>query len=354
VRFRIDGILKNFDSFSSSIQQAVTTRIKIMAKLDISERRMPQDGRIKIKIAGRNIDLRVSCLPTMYGESMVLRLLDRESISFSLESLGFPDKEKAQFETLINQPYGIILVTGPTGSGKTTTLYSALNTIHSPEKKIITIEDPVEYELDGINQVHVNAKAGLTFAKGLRSIVRQDPDVVLVGEIRDAETAEIAIHAALTGHLVFSTLHTNDSAGAITRLIEMGVEDYLLSSSLIGVLAQRLVRILCPHCKTPFEPDRSLLERFRLSEEALARASFYKPVGCDACAHTGYKGRTALFELLSINDDIRELILKNKSSASIRDMGMRHGMTLLQSDGWWKALNGVTSIEEVIRTTGMA
>jgi len=353
VRFRVDGILSDVETFSKSLQHAVTTRVKIMAKLDISERRIPQDGRIKIKIAGRNIDLRVSCLPTMYGESVVMRILDRESISFTLNTLGFPDRELEIFDDLIRQPYGILLVTGPTGSGKTTTLYSALNAIHSPETKIITIEDPVEYELDGINQVQVNTKAGLSFAKGLRSIVRQDPDVILIGEIRDRETADIAIQSALTGHLVFSTLHTNDSSGAITRLIEMGVEDYLLSSSLIGIMAQRLVRILCPQCKEPFVPDQVLMDKYRLPDDLMDGRVVYRHKGCQACNFTGYKGRTAIFELLNVDEDVKEMILKNKSSVSIKNLAMNKGMQLLQSDGWHKVKNGQTSIAEVVRTTGI-
>lgn len=353
VRFRIDGLLHEYEEFPAALQQAVTTRVKIMAKLDISEKRVPQDGRIKIKIAGKNIDLRVSCLPTMYGESVVLRILDRESISFTLESLGFPAREFELFQRLIKYPYGIILVTGPTGSGKTTTLYSALNAINTPDKKIITIEDPVEYELDGINQVQVNVKAGLTFAGGLRSIVRQDPDVILIGEIRDRETADIAIQSALTGHLVFSTLHTNDSAGAVTRLLEIGVEDYLLSSSLLGIMAQRLVRILCPECKVPFVPDQGLVERLNLPFVPTPDQPVFKPQGCPLCNKTGYRGRTAIFELMLVTDEIKELILKNRSSLQIRDLALKQGMRLLRQDGWDKVRAGQTSIAEVLRTTGM-
>ncbi len=352
VRLRIDGILHEIESLPKKMQQAISTRIKIMSKLDIAERRLPQDGRIYLKAAGKSIDLRVSCLPTTYGESVVMRILDRSAISFSLEKLGFPNKEYELFLELIHQPYGIILVTGPTGSGKTTTLYSALNTIHSAEKKIITIEDPVEYNLGGINQVQVNAKAGLTFARGLRSIVRQDPDVLLIGEIRDAETADIAIQSALTGHLVFSTLHTNDAAGAVTRLIEIGVEDYLLSSSLLGIMAQRLVRILCPECRKIYVPDTELQEKLRLPFLVTDEEPIYEPQGCPQCSHTGYRGRTAIFELLLITDEVKNLILKNKSALAIRDMGVAQGMTLLKQDGWDKVRTGQTSIAEVLRVAG--
>jgi type II secretion system protein E len=354
VRYRIDGILHDFLELPPHMQQAVATRLKILARLDIAERRIPQDGRIRTKIAGKSIDLRVSCLPTVYGESIVLRILDRSSINLTLESLGFPHKELTQFNDLIHSPYGIILVTGPTGSGKTTTLYSALNAINSSEKKIITIEDPVEYELDGINQIQVNPKAGLTFAGGLRSIVRQDPDVILIGEIRDKETADIAIQSALTGHLVFSTLHTNDAAGAVTRLLEIGVEDYLLSASVIGIMAQRLVRILCEECKREVIPDPEVLERYQIADNGRRPEVVYEPVGCSSCAQTGYRSRTAIFELLVINDNIRDLILKNRSAVAIRNEGVANGMTLLRHDGWDKVIKGVTSVQEVLRVTGQS
>lgn len=352
VRFRVDGILREFLELPIQLHQAVATRIKIMAKLDIAERRLPQDGRIRIKLAGKNIDLRVSSLPTMFGEGIVMRILERDNISFSLQKLGFPDQELAQFESLIRYPHGILLVTGPTGSGKTTTLYAALSSINSLDKKVITVEDPVEYELDGINQIQVNPKAGLTFASGLRSIVRQDPDVILVGEIRDKETADIAIQSALTGHLVFSTLHTNDAVGALTRLMEIGVEDYLLSSSVLGVMAQRLVRVLCPNCKKAQLLDSLLIQKFKLKHHNLDGRTVYQPVGCEQCGMTGYQGRIAIFELLVINDQIREMILQNKSSATIRDAGCRQGMRLLRMDGLEKVIQGVTSLEEVLRVTG--
>ncbi len=351
IRFRRDGLLQEHQSLPAHLQQAVNTRLKIMARLDIAERRIPQDGRIKTKIAGKDIDIRVSCLPTVYGESVVMRLLDRTSASFSLEKLGFPHREYQLFNDLIHSPYGILLVTGPTGSGKNTTLYSALNKINSIDKKIITIEDPVEYELDGINQIHVNIKTGLTFASGLRSIVRQDPDVILIGEIRDKETADIAIQSALTGHLVFSTLHTNDAAGAISRLMEIGVEDYLLASSLIGIMAQRLVRVLCTFCKKKFIPDEVVINKYNLKFNSQP-GEVYQPTGCARCGFTGYSGRIAIFELLSINDEIREMILQNKSLVAIRKMGLSQGMTLLRDDGWSKVVEGITSIEEVLRVTG--
>ncbi len=351
LRFRIDGILHEREFFPSHLQQAIISRVKIMAKMDIAEHRLPQDGRIRSKIAGKDIDLRVSSLPTMYGESVVLRILDRSSVIMSLNQLGFPANEQRQFEELIRRPYGIILVTGPTGSGKTTTLYAALQTINAPDKKIITIEDPVEYELKGINQVQVNTKAGLNFASGLRSIVRQDPDIILIGEIRDRETADIAIQSALTGHLVFSTLHTNDAAGAVTRLIEIGIEDYLLSSSLIGIMAQRLVRVLCPACKETYVPEASLVQRLQLPFVPTDSAPIYRPRGCKACSNSGYQGRIAIFELLQITDDIRSLILENSSSTVIRDAAIANGMTLLRIDGWQKVRAGITSIAEVLRVT---
>lgn len=350
IRFRADGLLYEHEALSKRMLQGITTRIKIMSHIDIAERRLPQDGRIQIKVAGKHIDLRVSCLPVMYGESIVLRILDKQSISFSLGSLGFPDRELAKFNQLIRQPYGIILVTGPTGSGKTTTLYSALHDINSPDKKIITVEDPVEYELDGINQVQVNTTSGLTFARGLRSIVRQDPDVILIGEIRDQETADIAIQSALTGHLVFSTLHTNNAAGAVARLLEMGAEDYLLASSVIGIMAQRLVRVLCPHCKESYVVPGEL--RIRLGLDMGQGERLFRPKGCEKCSMTGYKGRVAIFELFEIDDEIREMILLKKSSSALTAAGVAKGMRLLRDDGLAKVVQGLTSIEEIVRVTG--
>ena len=351
VRYRIDGILHDMESPPKSLQAAVISRIKIMSKLNIAERRLPQDGRIMLRVMGKEIDFRVSTLPTLFGESVVMRILDRESIILDLEHLGFPHDNLACFEDLITRPYGIILVTGPTGSGKTTTLYSALNKINSPDKKIITVEDPVEYQLHGVNQIHVKPSIGLTFAHCLRSILRQDPDVIMIGEIRDAETAEIAVHAALTGHLVFSTLHTNDAAGAITRLLEMGMENYLLSSSLLAVMAQRLVRVVCPHCHEEYIPDLGMLQEMELSSEALRDLRIVRGRGCERCASTGYKGRSGIYELLPINDEIRQLILSRADSKTIKEKGRSHGMRTLRESGWSKVKNCVTTISEVLRVT---
>jgi general secretion pathway protein E len=348
VRYRIDGVLHDVETPARRLQAAIVSRIKIMAKLNIAERRLPQDGRIKLRLMGREIDLRVSTLPTLYGESVVLRILDRSSIVVHLGSLGFPEDTLGQFDRLITKPYGMVLVTGPTGSGKTTTLYGALDKINSPDKKIITIEDPVEYQLFGVNQIHVKPQIGLTFANGLRSIVRQDPDVIMVGEIRDAETAEIAIQAALTGHLVFSTLHTNDAAGAVSRLLEMGVEDYLLASSLLGVLAQRLVRKLCEKCRRPGEITPAVQRELGGNGAA---AQVYEGTGCEDCAHTGYRGRSGIFELLPVSDVIRPLILKRSSADVIRDAAVQQGMRTLREDGWQKVRSGVTTVAEVVRVT---
>ena len=348
VRYRIDGVLHDVEAPQRRLQAAIVSRVKIMSKLNIAERRLPQDGRIKLRLMGREIDLRVSTLPTLYGESVVLRILDRSSIVVNLGSLGFPEDTLAQFDRLITKPYGMILVTGPTGSGKTTTLYGALDKINSPDKKIITIEDPVEYQLFGVNQIHVKPQIGLTFANGLRSIVRQDPDVIMVGEIRDAETAEIAIQAALTGHLVFSTLHTNDAAGAVSRLLEMGVEDYLLASSLLGVLAQRLVRKVCAKCRRPAEVTAAVMREIGGNGAA---GEVYEGEGCDDCARTGYRGRSGIFELLLVNDVIRPLILKRSSADIIKDASVQQGMRTLREDGWQKVRTGVTTVAEVVRVT---
>jgi general secretion pathway protein E len=298
---------------------------------------------------GKEIDLRVSTLPTLYGESVVLRILDRSSIVVNLESLGFPADTLAQFEKMIIKPYGMILVTGPTGSGKTTTLYGALDKINSPDKKIITIEDPVEYQLLGVNQIHVKPAIGLTFASGLRSIVRQDPDVIMVGEIRDAETAEIAIQAALTGHLVFSTLHTNDAAGAVSRLLEMGVEDYLLASSLLGVLAQRLVRRVCMKCRKTAELAVEAMRE--IAGPGGGEVQVYEGSGCEECSQTGYRGRSGIYELLQVGDPIRQLILKRSSADAVKDAAVRQGMRTLRDDGWQKVRTGVTTVAEVVRVT---
>lgn len=353
VRYRIDGLLYNVLSPQKRLQAAITSRLKIMANLNIAERRLPQDGRIKIKASEKDIDIRVSTVPTAFGERIVLRLLDRSSILLGLEEIGLGHKNYEIFEKLIKRSNGIILVTGPTGSGKTTTLYGTLNKINSPDKNIITIEDPIEYQLAGIGQIHVNPKIDLTFAKGLRSILRQDPDVIMIGEIRDVETAEIAVQASLTGHLVFSTLHTNDAAGALTRLLDMGVESFLVSSSLITVMAQRLVRVLCPNCREPFKPGEKILEELNLNERDLDSWSgyFYRGKGCDHCLNTGFRGRTGIYELLLIDDDIRALILKNTDSSTIKREAVRKGMKTLMRDGAEKILRGITTVEEVMRVT---
>jgi type II secretion system protein E len=345
VRYRIDGALTEVESFPKRIQPAVISRIKIMSRLNIAERRLPQDGRIKLRVSGRDIDLRVSSIPTIYGESIVMRILDRGSVLIVLDYLGFPEETLSKYEKLIDTPYGMLLVTGPTGSGKTTTLYASLNKINSADRKIITVEDPIEYQIDGINQIQVKPQIGLSFANGLRHIVRQDPDIIMVGEIRDVETAEISIHSALTGHMVFSTLHTNDAPGAVTRLLDMGIEGFLVSSSLIGVLAQRLVRVICPTCKEPYTPQQEIVDKIAF----LADTVTYHGTGCDTCRGTGYRGRTGIFELMVTNDEIRRLILERASSDKIRQEAMAGGMQILRDSGWQKVKEGVTTIEEVLR-----
>jgi general secretion pathway protein E len=322
-----------------------------MAKLNIAERRLPQDGRIMLRVKGKEIDFRVSSIPTIYGESIVLRILDKSSIVLDIEKLGFPEDTMDGFKELIQRPHGIILVTGPTGSGKTTTLYCALEKINSPDKKIITVEDPVEYQLRGINQIQVKPAIGLTFANSLRSIVRQDPDVILIGEIRDAETAEIAIHSALTGHLVLTTLHTNDAPSAITRLIDMGTEDYLLSSTVIGILAQRLVRVACPFCQEPYSPSPAVMKEMKLSSADLAGLKISEVKGCEKCSNTGYWGRTGIFEFLRMTDDVQRLILGKKDSNIIKEAARKHGLRTLREDGWLKVKQGITTISEVLRVT---
>jgi len=351
VRYRIDGVLHDVESPPKRLQAAMVSRIKIMAKLNIAERRLPQDGRIMLRVKGKEIDFRVSSVPTIYGESTVLRILDKSSIVLDIERLGFPEDILIGFNELIQRPHGIILVTGPTGSGKTTTLYCALGKINSPEKKIITVEDPVEYQLRGINQIQVKPSIGLTFANALRSIVRQDPDVILIGEIRDAETAEIAIHSALTGHLVLSTLHTNDAPSAITRLIDMGMEDYLLSSIIVGILAQRLVRVACPHCQFPFTPDPAVLKEMNLDGQKPENSKVVGVKGCEHCAHTGYWGRSGIFEFLKVTDEIQKLILGKKDSNIIKEAARKNGMRTLREDGWLKVKQGITTVSEVLRAT---
>ena len=349
-RFRIDGILYNILTIKKRFQSSIASRVKIMSGLNIAEKRLPQDGGMRIKIGGKDIDIRVSIVPTAFGERIVLRLLYRESALLPLEEIGFSGDNLVRFNELIARPHGIILVTGPTGSGKTTTLYGALSKINSPDKNIITIEDPIEYQMKGIGQIQVNPKINLTFAAGLRSVLRQDPDVILVGEIRDSETAEIAIQAALTGHLVFSTLHTNDAAGAVTRLEDMKIEPFLISSSVMAILAQRLVRVLCKACREPY--PITLLE---ISELELPRGTeavtVYRAKGCDACFHTGYLGRTAIYELLLIDDEVRQLIMKNADAAMVKALAVKKGMRTLRQDGAGKVLKGITSVDEVVRVT---
>jgi general secretion pathway protein E len=349
VRYRIDGILYDLEAPPRRLQAAVTSRIKLMAELNIAERRLPQDGRIRLTLNGRRVDIRVSSVPTIHGESIVMRLLDRSSVFLPFDKLGFSPATAATFDRLINQPNKIVLVTGPTGSGKTTTLYAALDKINSPEKKIITIEDPVEYQLKGINQIAVRPKIGLTFAGGLRHIVRQDPDVVMVGEIRDLETAEISVQAALTGHLVFSTLHTNDAPGAITRLQDMGVEPYLIASVLSGVLAQRLVRRICQSCRTVDEPDAGDLLAIGVTDAH--DVELFRGGGCEACRKTGYKGRVGIYELFVITEEIRSLILRKASTGEIRRAAVENGMITLREDAWAKARSGLTTVEEILRVT---
>jgi general secretion pathway protein E len=343
IRYRIDGVLASQSPPPRELKAAIISRVKLMARLNIAERRLPQDGRIKIKTLGREVDLRVSTLPTLYGESVVMRLLDRSAGDFyDLERLGFDDHMLRRMEYYTSLPHGIFLVTGPTGSGKSTTLYSALKRINQTDKKIITIEDPVEYQMDGINQIHVNPQIGLTFAGGLRHIVRQDPDVIMVGEIRDQETADIAIRAALTGHFVYSTLHTNDAPSAITCLTDMGVENYLLTSSLVAVLAQRLVRVICPECRQPAgevtAPNGDRLPSFR-------------GAGCEHCFGTGYHGRVGIFELMELNEELRAIIMRNEDASIITAAARRNGMRNLRDDGWDKVARGVTTPDEVIRVT---
>ena len=349
VRYRKDGLLYEAESPPKGLQAAVLSLLKIMSRLDIAERRLPQDGRFRLKVKGRDIDFRVSTIPTLLGESMVIRILDREKVILDLHRLGFPPRELDQFDQLIHKPHGMILVTGPTGSGKTTTLYAALERINSPEKKIITIEDPVEYRLTGVTQMQVKPGIGLTFARGLRHIVRQDPDVVLVGEIRDRETAEIAVHAALTGHLVFSTLHTNDAAGAVTRLLEMGIEDYLLASAVMGILAQRLVRLICPECKTSITSTATLEVEGGIPVDLQGQEFVGR--GCPACAQTGYQGRSGIYELLPVDEPVRQLILKQADAVAIRQAAINQGMQTMAEDGWHKVARGLTTTQEVLRVT---
>ncbi len=351
VRYRVDGVLQeaNIPPEVRQFQPAIVSRLKILSHLDIAEKRLPQDGRIKLKVAGREVDVRVSVIPMLHGEAVVLRLLDRGATLLGLEHLGMARRDRDHFERILDLPHGIVLVTGPTGSGKTTTLYAGLSRINDIERKIVTIEDPIEYHLHGINQIQVSTKTGLTFSRGLRSILRHDPDVILIGEIRDLETAEIAVQASLTGHLVFSTLHTNDAPGAITRLVDMGIEPYLVASSLEMVLAQRLVRLICPACRCEY--DDPGLEAVKAEFGADLPGRVFHGAGCRQCQHTGYRGRTGIFELMPITETVRSMILERSSLSAIRHEAVRYGMRSLREDGWRLVREGRTTIEEVIRAT---
>jgi general secretion pathway protein E/type IV pilus assembly protein PilB len=353
LRYRIDGVLQKQPTppEMNQFRAAIISRLKIMAKMNIAEKRVPQDGRIKLRVSGREVDIRVSIIPMLHGEGVVMRVLDKSNLKFSLRGIGMPESIYERFQKLIRLPHGIVLVTGPTGSGKTTTLYSALSEIKSEDTKIITTEDPIEYQLEGINQIQVHSKVGLTFAACLRAILRHDPDVVLVGEIRDLETAENATQASLTGHLVFSTLHTNDAASAFMRLCDMGVEPFLVASTVEGVMAQRLVRVLCNECKEPYSPTLDELPEDFPGREDMNKLRLYRPGGCDQCRKTGYRGRIGIYELLTTNEEIRQLITERVSSDIVKRAAMKAGMTTLRMDGWNKVLNGVTTVDEVLRVT---
>lgn len=355
VRFRIDGVLQEIEAPSAQIAPAVISRLKILSRLNIAERRLPQDGRIQLRMQGRAIDLRVSTVPTLHGESVVMRILDKQSMSLELETIGLSERVLKDFKTVLERPNGIFLVTGPTGSGKTTTLYAALNRLNTVDRKILTVEDPVEYQIQGVNQIQTASKVGLDFASALRSILRQDPDVVMIGEMRDKETAGIAIQAALTGHIVLSTLHTNDAPSGVTRLLDMGMEDYLLTSTINAIMAQRLVRVLCPHCKQPETLGDDEIEHMGVRAFCPAGAvQVWRAVGCDACAHTGYRGRMGIHELLVMNDEVRNLVLQHASSEQIYRTARQHGMRTMFEDGFLKALDGLTSVPEVLRVAQLA
>ena len=349
VRFRVDGVLYEIIRPPKRFQNSIISRVKIMAALNIAEKRLPQDGRIRLKVAGKDFDIRVSSVPTTYGERIVMRLLDRSSAMRDLADIGFSNYNLSKIDALIHAPHGIILVTGPTGSGKTSTLYACLSKINRPDLNILTIEDPVEYQLKGVGQVQVNTKINLTFASGLRSFLRQDPDVIMVGEIRDRDTAEIAIQASLTGHLVFSTIHTNDAPGAVTRLVDMQVEPFLVASSLLAVLAQRLVRTICPNCRESYAANDEELSEIGLSTKDVK--VLYRGRGCDACQHTGYRGRLGIFELMEINDDLRAAIMNNSDAATIKNKARQNGMKTLREDGALKVIAGLTTVAEVTRVT---
>jgi type IV pilus assembly protein PilB len=354
IRFRIDGMLHDTRILPNKIKAAIISRVKILAKLDIAERRLPQDGRFQVKFGIREVDLRVSTIPTVFGEKVVLRILDKSKGLIELKNLGFLAEQLDQFKSIILKSYGIILLTGPTGSGKTTTLYAALNKVNSNEKNIITVEDPVEYKLNRVNQIQILPKIDLTFANALRSILRQDPDVIMIGEIRDTETAQIAVHAALTGHLVFSTLHTNDAASALTRLIDMGIEPFLISSSVIGVIAQRLVRVICEKCKEEYIPGEDVLYGLKIKDRLNndSKIKLYRGKGCSFCKNTGYYGRTSIYELIVLDEEIKSLIVTKASSNAINELALKNGMKTLKDSGMEKALQGITTIEEVLRVAG--
>jgi len=353
IRYRIDGVLVPvpLPARLKRFQAAIISRLKVMANMDIAEKRLPQDGRIGLRIRGEEIDIRVSTMPTVYGESVSLRLLMRQSTLLGMEKLGLTSKDAKTLQKLITRPHGILMVTGPTGSGKSTSLYTYLNTINSVDKRILTCEDPIEYEIPGINQIQMKPEIGLTFAVGLRHILRQDPDVIMIGEIRDRETSEIAVQAALTGHLVFSTLHTNDAASGFTRLLDMGVEPFLVASSIEAFIAQRLVRTLCPDCRKPRDPDPDYLKEIQFPVERLSEGAVYDAVGCEACRNTGYRGRTGIYEILQVTDEVRSHIIAREPAGRIKHTALRQGMSTLRDDGWGKVLAGVTTIEEVLRVT---
>ncbi|MGZ3385332.1 MAG: GspE/PulE family protein [Isosphaeraceae bacterium] len=351
IRYRIDGVLMERDSAPRRLLGAIVSRLKIMGSIDIAEKRRPQDGRIKILVAGKDIDLRVSILPTTHGQSVVMRILDRDNIKVGIQDLGFADDDFARFKTMVKRPNGILLVTGPTGSGKTTTLYAALNELNRPDVKIITAEDPVEYYLPGVNQCEVKAKIGMTFARIIRAMLRQNPNILLVGEIRDLETAETAIQASLTGHLVFSTLHTNDAPSAITRLVDIGIQPFLVASSVLAIMAQRLVRKVCPKCKVRYEPPAHILAGLGLRPELAKKANFMKGKGCNNCNKKGYRGRMGIFELMTLTTQIREMTFKGESTQMIRRLARKQGMRTLFEDGIIKAIKGQTTLDEVLRIT---
>jgi len=351
IRYRVDGVLYDVFSPARSVQPLITSRIKVMAGMDIAERRMPQDGRCTVRIGDREVDLRVSIVPTSFGERVVLRLLDKTTGVYELDQLGLDAKLRADMLNLITMSHGIVFVTGPTGSGKTTTLYACLNRLNSSEKNVLTVEDPIEYQLTGISQIQVAAKKGLTFATTLRHVVRQDPDVIMVGEVRDLETARLAIQASLTGHLVFSTLHTNDAPGAVARLLDLGIEPYLVSSSLLAVLAQRLVRRICQNCKESYEPDPQIIEQLNISGLIKPGAPLWRGRGCDECLNTGYHGRTGIYELMMIDDDVRGQIQRHDSAAVMKASAVQRGMRTLRMDGALKAVAGETTLDEVLRVT---